>query len=76
MHLQNKLIKYMPSVLGKFGCQEEKEWPILFGINEKGGMDEVEFEMYIMGSIVPLFLDLEDAAGKRMMVKVDCGPIA
>ncbi len=53
MQLQNKLIKYISSVLGKFGCQEGKEWPFTFGMVEKWGMDGVEFDKYIMGSIVP-----------------------
>ncbi len=74
MRLQCKLIEFMPSVIGKFAYEEEKEFPVTFGMNEKGGMDEVEFEKYIMGSIVPLFLDVEDVAGKLVMTKVDSGP--
>jgi hypothetical protein len=43
-------------------------------LNEKGGMDEAEFEKYIRNSILPLFLDACDMPGKRIMIKVDRGP--
>jgi hypothetical protein len=39
---------------GRFGCAEERIWPYTIGMNEKGGMTEVEFEKYIDTSIVPL----------------------
>ena len=43
------------------------------GMNEKGGIDEVEFRQYFLNSIVPLFPDSDDVNGKRVMVKVDSG---
>ena len=43
-------------------------------MNEKGGMTDVKFEKYIDISIVPLFPELEDTNGKRVMLKVDSGP--
>ncbi len=46
----------------------------MFGINEKGGMDEVELEQYVMGSNVPLYPDFMDAVGKCVMIKVDSDP--
>jgi hypothetical protein len=42
--------------------------------DEKGGMEDTEFECYINNSIVPLFPDLEDMPGKRILHKVNSGP--
>jgi hypothetical protein len=44
-------------------------------MNEKGGMNNEEFERYIDNSNVPLFPDLEDTPGKCILLKVDsaCG---
>ncbi len=50
---------------------EERIWPCTIGMNEKGGMTDVKFEKYIDISIVPLFPELEDTNGKRVMLKVD-----
>ena len=44
------------------------------GLNEKGGMDEAEFEKYFRNSILPLFPDALDLPGFRVRVKVDSGP--
>eukprot|EP00804_Cyclotella_cryptica_P021850 CCRYP_000824-RA/>CCRYP_000824-RA protein AED:0.27 eAED:0.34 QI:0/0/0/1/0/0/5/0/237 len=43
-------------------------------MNEKGGMDDIEFQEYFLNSIVPLFPDSNNVKGKRVMVKVDKGP--
>jgi hypothetical protein len=43
-------------------------------MNEKGGMMDDEFEKYIDNSIVPLYPDLADMPGKRVLLKVDSGP--
>ena len=58
---------------GRFGCAEERIWSCTIGMNKKGGMTDVEFEKYIDTSIVPLFPDLEDTKGKRVLLKVDSG---
>jgi hypothetical protein len=42
-------------------------------MNEKGGMNDEEFDKYIDNSIVPLYPDLEDTQGKRVLLKVDSG---
>jgi hypothetical protein len=42
-------------------------------MNEKGGMNNEEFECYIDNSILPLFPDLEDTPGKCILFKVDSG---
>ena len=47
---------------------------ISIGLNEKGGMDDDEFEKYLKNSIIPLYPDALDVPGKRVMIKVDSGP--
>jgi hypothetical protein len=42
-------------------------------MNEKGGMNNEEFERYIDNSIAPLFPDLEDTPGKCILLKVESG---
>jgi hypothetical protein len=59
---------------GRFGCDEERMWPCTIGLNEKGGMNDEEFDKYINNSIVPLYPDLEDTPSKRVLLKVDSGP--
>ncbi len=49
-------------------------WPVTFGVNEKGGMDDHEFANYIMNSIVPLYPHARDKRGHRVTLKVDSGP--
>ena len=45
-----------------------------FGQNEKGRMNEVEFEKYLLNSIVPLYPDAKNMPGHRVLLKVDSGP--
>jgi hypothetical protein len=47
---------------------------ITFGMNEKGGMDAIELAKYLESSILPLYPDLDDICGKRLLIKVDSGP--
>jgi hypothetical protein len=74
MHLDVDVAEHVPRVLGKFGCEEERTWPVLFGQNEKGGMDEEEFAKYLFNSIVPLFPHAKDKPGHCILLKVDLGP--
>ena len=57
--------------LGRFGCAEERIWPCTIRMNEKGRMTDDEFKKYIDNSIIPLYPDLEDTPGKRILLKVD-----
>jgi hypothetical protein len=41
------VIEHCPKVKGKFGCPKERLWPVTFGMNENGGMNEEEFEKYL-----------------------------
>ena len=73
-------VQFMKSVRGEFGNRDDsgsyvdKVWPTTIGLNEKGGMDEDEFEKYILNSILPLYPDVEDKDGKRVIIKIDSGP--
>jgi hypothetical protein len=58
-------------VLGKFGCNKVRAWPVLFGQNEKGGMDKEEFTKCLLNSILPLFPNAKDKQGHRVLLKVD-----
>ena len=68
------LVRFLPNIIGKFGAGEEKEWPVTFGFNAKGGMDNEQFKEYFKTNIAPLYPDADDKAGKRVMVKVDSSP--
>ncbi len=74
MKLQYNVAEHVPSVQGQFGCDKDWLWPVTFGSNEKGETDSVEFEKYIMTSILPLYPHARNRAGKRVMLKVDSGP--
>jgi hypothetical protein len=43
-------------------------------MNEKGGTNDKEFKRYINNTIIPLFPDMRDTPGKRVLLKVDSGP--
>ena len=62
------------SVRGKLGFHEVKYFGMTFGANPKAGMDYIEFSKYIFSTIVPLYPDAEDIAGKRVAIIVDSGP--
>jgi hypothetical protein len=66
-----------PKVVMTSGTGTEHELDCTFGLNAKGGMDQDEFEKYMMLSLVDRLgeiLDAADLPGKRVMVKCDSGP--
>ena len=65
----------MPHVSGKFGAPEEQTFPITVGMNAKGGMDDVEFDEYLSNSLIPLYPDAEDVKWKRVIFKLESGPV-
>ncbi len=69
-----RMSTFFPKIIGKFGTDCEKEWPVTVAMNLKGGMDEREFRSYFLNSIVPLFPDAQDVPGKRVIMKVNSGP--
>ena len=70
-----ELVAYMPHVRGKFGAPEEQAWPITIGINARGGMDNVEFDEYLSNSLIPLYPGAGDVKVKRVLFKLDSGPV-
>ena len=65
--------EHIQRVRGNFDCEEEKLWPITFGTNKKGGMDDKEFSKYMRGAIAPLFPDALNKPGRSILLKVDSG---
>ena len=65
---------YFRGVWCKFGRKNAKYVGVSVRLNEKGGMDEAEFEKYFRNCILPLFPDALDLLGFCVMVKVDSGP--
>ena len=43
-------------------------------MNDKGGMNEVEFEKYIWTEILRLYPDIVDVERKQVVLKFDSGP--
>ncbi len=69
-----RMSTFFPKIIGKFGTDCEKEWPVAIDMSLKGRRDEREFRSYFLNSIVPLFPDAQDVPGKRVIMKVDSGP--
>ena len=74
MRIHNDMLQWIPNTVGKFGCEKEKQWPCTIGMNEKGGMDDNEFEQYIFTGLVLLWPHVKDIPGKQVMLKADSGP--
>ena len=51
------LVSFLPNIKGTFGLEEAKEWPVTFGFNAKGGMDNEQFKEYFRTNIAPLYSD-------------------
>ena len=52
-----KCIQYMLNVQAAFGHEEVQAFPISLGLNNKGGMDDVEFFEYLQKSIMKFYPD-------------------
>ena len=74
MRLNNKMLGNIPHVMGKFGCEDAKDWLCLFGTNTKGGMDEEKIEKYMEGSLILPYPNARDLPGRRVTIKADSGP--
>jgi len=72
--LRSDVFAFSLRTIGKFGTEHERGWDCTFGMNTKGGMDDSEFESYIMNSILPLYPNTLDRPGKRLILKCDSGP--
>ena len=62
--LRFNFLRHVSSTRGSFGCEEERAWLCTISLNEKGRMNDEEFDKYVDKSIVPLYPDLEDTPGK------------
>jgi hypothetical protein len=69
-----EMIRYFTAVKGIFGWGTEQEFPISFGLNSKGGMDDEEFFEYIKTSLMKLFPDAAPIKGRWVVIKCDSGP--
>ena len=67
-------VLYMKNNWGQFGTDLVQEWPPTIRMNEKGSMDDDEFEIYITNSIVLLFSDAKYIPGKRFIININSGP--
>jgi hypothetical protein len=75
MRMRMDMAEYSPDILCKFGRETAPQpTAISYGMNEKGGMDEIEFKKYIKNSILHLYSDACDVPGKCVIIKVDSGP--
>ena len=61
--IQVDCVCWMQNVVGEFDLGEATLCPATVGMNEKGGVDTVEFAEYIRNAIMPLFLDAERRLG-------------
>jgi hypothetical protein len=57
-----------------FGHEEVQAFPISLGLNNKGGMDDVEFFEYLQNPIMKLYPDAAPMKGKWVVIKCDSGP--
>ena len=69
-----EVAKFTLDTRGKFGLTEEASLPPTFGLNEKGGMDDAEFEAYLLNAICPLWPNAKAVYGRWVIIKVDSGP--
>ena len=61
-------------VVAQFGNATPIPLSPSYRMNERGGMDEVHFELYLLGLFGFLFPDAADIPGKRVIIKCDQGP--
>jgi len=74
LQIRDESVLYMHRVKGVFGLDEETMMPTLLGTNEKGGMDDNEFVIYLRTSIMPLYSKAAPEKGKWVVLKWDSGP--
>jgi hypothetical protein len=66
--------RHTKDVYGTWGFGRKTLRPCTFGMNERAGMNAVELDKYIKNSILPLYPDIQDYPGKRVLLKLDSGP--
>ena len=65
---------YCLFVRGEWGFVEVQSKLPAFGLNEKGVMNDEEFEDYLLESLTVLFLNAKPLPGEWVIIKVDSGP--
>ena len=73
-NINTELLKYLPKIVGTYGCGKVIENECTVNYNTKDGMDAVEFSMYLQTSVMTLYPDAQDTPGKRVLIIVDIGP--
>ena len=68
------ILTKMKTVEGVFGKPKLTSFHTTFRMNDKGGMNEIEFEIYVEDNLIRLYPDAADLPGKRVMIEVDSGP--
>jgi hypothetical protein len=68
-----EMVRFLLPVEGVFGWETKQEFPISFGLNSKGGMDDDEFFEYIQKTIMKLFPDAAPVRGRWVILKCDSG---
>jgi hypothetical protein len=69
-----RCICYMLDLRGTFGHPTEQSFPVLLGLNAKGGMDDEEFSEYLKNSIMKLYPNDAPVKGRWVVIKGDSGP--
>ena len=72
--VRSDMFEHMQLTQGTFGHAEPMLFPVSVGVNDKGGMDDKEFESYLLNMMHCLYPDASDTPGKRVMIKLDSGP--
>ena len=72
--LHNEVFQYSSQTFGFFGNKVEQGYDPMFRLNTKGGMDDCEFEKYVLQLIKRLYPNMFNRPGKRLILKCDSGP--
>jgi hypothetical protein len=61
-------------ILAQYGLPAPRHFLSTFASNLKGGVNNNIFRNWMLTAVAPLWPDLADSAGKRVMLKADSGP--
>jgi hypothetical protein len=74
MKIDSKKLLSFQQVHAQYGFDSKMYHDVTVAMSGKGGMNAVIFENWITEHVMPLWPDLEDVPGKRVMLKTDMGP--
>ena len=74
VRLEGSFFANLHEVKGRYGHEKEKTFPCTVGHNKKGGMDNDQFENYMINVLQKYFPNSADVPGKRVCVLTDGGP--